>query len=358
MAIATIGKFQKPAQCHQCPAAVKHIGFCPDKIVSGARFAVWAQSPGQSEIMRVPPEPLVGQAGFVLENWIIPRAGLQGYPMSKCNTIRCHPPGDKYPTGKVRRAAEAQCRQYDQVTPADFDVTLVTLHPAGVMRTKFDPLPLIIRDFQRAKMLLDQGKSVLVLMGTEAMDLWAPDLRHPQKGSNYGVTDWRGHYWAKDGSIVPGVPQTGTRISEMLFSSTLSVDLEWSRDTHLLSQVGLWNNKGGINFAWSPNNKGALQQILDTAGEIVMHNGLGAMSDVEVLEHNGLGLRSPLRDTMLAMHLLWPQLAGLGFLDLWTCASLCTDAPNWKICRGSHCVGACPVHEPEWYNLTDAWAAS
>src|SRR2546428_1404067 len=204
----TTPKFPEPVGCHQCPVAVKPIGFCPDKIVSGARFAVWAQSPGQSEIVRVPPEPLVGQAGFVLENWIIPRAGLQGYPMSKCNTIRCHPPGDKYPTGKVRRAAEAQCRQYDRLTPADFDVTLITLHPAGVMRTKFDPLPLIIRDFQRAKMILDQGRSVLVLMGTEAMDLWAPNLRHPQKGENFGVTDWRGPFWAQERATLPRVART------------------------------------------------------------------------------------------------------------------------------------------------------
>lgn len=354
----------KPSTCDSCSVAKKYQGFCPDKIVSGARLAVWADSPGISEITRVPPEPLTGQSGFVLENWILPRAGLQGVPYHKCNTIRCHPSGDKYPIGKVRRAAETLCRQYDQVKPADFDATLITLHPASVMRSKFDPLPLIIRDFQRAKALLDDGQTVMVLMGTEAMDLWAPDLRHPEKGVNYSVSDWRGHYWGTK-TRAPGVeswenqPHPDRLRAMFNNASAVSVDLEWNPETQVLQRVGLWGDKGGATFAWDDVvYANALRQILLNTGEIIFHNGLGSKSDYHVLSQHGLcPSYAKVRDTMLAMHLLWPQFAGLGFLDLWTCTSMVSDVPNWKLCRGRDCVGACPKHQPAWYNVTDAWAA-
>jgi len=46
----------------------------------------------------------------------------------------------------------------------------------------------------------------------------------------------------------------------------------------------------------------------------------------------------------------------MGFMDLYTAASLVVDIPNWKECRGSACHGPCPHHEPFAYCAVDAWA--
>jgi DNA polymerase I-like protein with 3'-5' exonuclease and polymerase domains len=46
----------------------------------------------------------------------------------------------------------------------------------------------------------------------------------------------------------------------------------------------------------------------------------------------------------------------LGFMDLWTAASLVVDVPNWKQCRGRVCYGPCPTHKPLEYCGLDSWA--
>jgi len=46
----------------------------------------------------------------------------------------------------------------------------------------------------------------------------------------------------------------------------------------------------------------------------------------------------------------------MGFMDLYTAASLTTMLPQYKECRGSACHGPCPRHEPFDYCAVDAWA--
>jgi hypothetical protein len=47
---------------------------------------------------------------------------------------------------------------------------------------------------------------------------------------------------------------------------------------------------------------------------------------------------------------------GQGFMDLWSMASLYTDLPQWKQCRGLHCSGPCWLHDKLGYNGVDAYA--
>lgn len=391
-------RFTKPPGCSGCSMEHKGLGFCPDLIrlpalipssgitpVRVPKLTVWARDPGTGEILKNPPEPLSGPSGFMLNNWVLPRADIE-MAYSKCNTIRCHTPDDKYPTGKMRKSAEKQCRQYDQLTPDDHDVILVTLHPASIMHNKFDPLPLIISDFMRAKMLLDRGLDVLVLMGGEAMDLWAPHLRHSVKGDSHGITDWRGHFWPTprfsaalltskddDGAAffnnlfrphcsfyAPTGPQGLLACANMFGAECLALDLEWNpADPTTITRVGLVAGEELVcTFAYDDSYNGTLQLLLDSAQEIVMHSGLGAGSDADMLERAGLYLDpTKVRDSQLGFHLIWPQFAGHGFLSLWTFASMHSNTPNWKICRGERgvtCFGACPVHDPVGYNALDA----
>jgi hypothetical protein len=359
-------RFVKPSGCAGCSMETAGMGFCNDLIVPNSRFAVWARDPGTAEILAG--NNTAGPASFVLTNWIIPRAGIE-MPFSKANTLRCHAPSDKYPTGKIRQKAEKWCRQYDKFTPSDFDVIVLTLHPSSVMHSKFDPLPLIINDFVRVKHFLDQGLRVLVLMGGEAMELWAPWLKKPaQKGSKpRGITDWRGHFYpVKRGALdhlLPTVEFNSQEPHDMTAfdGASTCVDLEWNPERpDEITRVGLSVGEGP-NETWSfpfygERHAGLLNSVMERSDEIIMHNGLGHKSDVDVLQK--IGVRTPLekmRDTMLAFHLIWPQFAGMGHLDLWTFASMHTMEPNWKQCRGEgHCFGPCPIHQPAAYNAQDA----
>ncbi|MCI0559637.1 MAG: hypothetical protein MN733_14180 [Nitrososphaera sp.] len=370
----------------------KGMGFCPDLIrlpepplTHTSKLTVWARDPGTTEVLRNPPEPLSGPAGFMLDNWVMPRVGLE-IPYSKCNTIRCHTPEDKYPKGKIRKQAELHCRQYDKLTPNDHDVILVSLHPASIMHNKFDTLPLLINDFARAKMLLDEGLDVLVLAGSEAMDLWAPHLRHSVKGESYGITEWRGHFWpttrlqkryAEETFLTnksfhlrkllypfvsfrePLSPDTLLSFQNLFEAESLALDLEWNpADPSTVTRVGLAVSADDVcSFDYNDSYNGALQMLVDSAQEVVMHNGLGRGADADMLANIGIHLDpEKVRDSMLGFHLIWPQFAGLGFLDLWTFASMHSNTPNWKICRGSTgmCIGPCPIHDPAGYNAMDA----
>jgi len=346
-------KFPKPPTCDPCAYKDVGVGFCPDTIVSDPQFAAIARDPGPSEIETG--EPLCGPSGFVLDKWVLPSAGLSGVPHLKGNVLRCHTPSNKYPTGKLRKSAELNCRQYD-FDHSQFDYTLVTLHPSGVMRNKYDPLPLLVRDFERVKWLIDQGHRVLVLMGSEAMEMFAPHL----KQSREGVSAWRGHWWCtaenRPADFYKFAPLRTYTLGGFLDVPLLSFDLEWNITTKEITLISLATPQSAGCWRWEDVDKTILHQVFRKAGRVVGYNILGHQSDLDVLRLNNFDFNGAVGDAMLAFHLLWPQLASLGHLDLWTCVSLHTMVPNWKMCRGEgHCFGPCPTHDEEGYNLMDAF---
>jgi len=348
-------KFPKPSTCDPCAYKDIGVGFCPDTMpVPNPQFAAIARDPGPQEIETG--KPLCGPSGFVLDKWVFPAAGLSGVPHLKGNVLRCHTPSNKYPTGKLRKSAEANCRQYD-FDHSQFDYTLVTLHPSGVMRNKYDPLPLLVRDFERVKWLLDLGHRVLVLMGSEAMEMFAPHL----KQSKEGVSAWRGHYWPSSLNTNwniwrPHLPHRAYALEGFLDVPLISFDLEWNITTKEITLLSLAIPEFAGCWKWEEVDKTILHQIFRKAGRVVGYNILGHGSDLEVLSLNDFAFEGKVGDVMLAFHLLWPQLASLGHLDLWTCVSLHTMVPNWKMCRGAgHCFGPCPTHDEEGYNLMDAY---
>lgn len=100
----------------------------------------------------------------------------------------------------------------------------------------------------------------------------------------------------------------------------------------------------------------------------VAHNGLTVERKIMQAE---LGREIPVErvtDTMVRHYLLNAHLCkgvgkdeedegkGQGFMDLWSMASLYTDLPQWKQCRGARCEGPCPIHDPLGYNGIDTLA--
>lgn len=102
--------------------------------------------------------------------------------------------------------------------------------------------------------------------------------------------------------------------------------------------------------------------------EWVAHSGIAA--DKPVIEQ-ALSIRTPLSAWHCSMnthylcnqHLTKAPAKGesedsgaIGFMDLWSMASLVTDLYNYKDCRGAACDGPCPKHDPVGYCGVDSWA--
>lgn len=112
-------------------------------------------------------------------------------------------------------------------------------------------------------------------------------------------------------------------------------------------------------------------RYIERGGRFVAHSGLGA--DKPVLE-GPLGIETPLEaweDSMVVHYYANQALTkttskevsddagALGYMGLWTAASLVTDLPAWKSCTGFTCYSSgrvCPTHRPIEYCAVDSWA--
>jgi uracil-DNA glycosylase len=182
---------RKPSYCSTCPYSSTGVGFVPDEGDPGrVKIAIVLEAPGQEEALNN--QPLIGRAGRFWQKALIESLGYSRSDVLICNSLRCHPPKNQYPTGKLRKEAEKHCRHWDsslvQFNPTIF---LVTLHPAALLRTPNLTL-LVLADLKKA-FTLSQTERPCVLMGDKAMSVFAPFL----KG---GVKRWRGSTWKNSSS--------------------------------------------------------------------------------------------------------------------------------------------------------------
>lgn len=115
----------------------------------------------------------------------------------------------------------------------------------------------------------------------------------------------------------------------------------------------------------------ACVRYIERGGRFVAYSTLGA--DKPVLEQP-LGITTPLEgwhDALLIHYYANQALTkttakeesadagALGYMGLFTAASVVTDLPNWKSCSGLSCYSekrVCPVHDPIAYCAVDSWA--
>lgn len=144
--------------------------------------------------------PLVGRSGRFWLHALIEKAGFTRDDILICNTLRCHPPHDKYPTGKMRKEAERMCRQYDdKLREYNPDLFVITAHPAMLLRSSA-MYRLVARDVEKTFALAAKGFRPVLLMGDKAMGTFAP-------WANGGVKRWRGHVWEATLDSTMGVLQ-------------------------------------------------------------------------------------------------------------------------------------------------------
>lgn len=187
----------KPDLCSLCPYHEIGGGFCADEGDSNtAKILFVLEGPGQEEILDG--RPLTGRTGRFWEWKLLPHTGFVRGDVAIANTLRCRPPGNKYPIGKLRVVAERFCRCHDGKVIKPFHPTHwgVTYHPAALFRTP-NRSKIILRALTRAGEIARSGGRPALLMGDKAMGVFVPHL----KG---GVKKWQGH-WEEVSCSVPVV---------------------------------------------------------------------------------------------------------------------------------------------------------
>jgi len=187
---------KKPEFCYaNCKYAGTGIGFIPDEPGGNARIAVLAEAPGASETLDSGGEdgygrPLVGYTGRFWETKVLLPLDLRREDILICNTIRCRPPRNSYPTGELRKQAESACRHWDgKLDEFNPDIFIVTFHPAACLPFRTPQFfPFLVRAHELAKKFMEEGRRPLILMGDKAMNLKAPWLEG-------GVKRWERHFW-------------------------------------------------------------------------------------------------------------------------------------------------------------------
>jgi DNA polymerase I-like protein with 3'-5' exonuclease and polymerase domains len=169
----------------------------------------------------------------------------------------------------------------------------------------------------------------------------------------------------------PEVSRNPEDIKNLYGKSPLGLDFEWDKTGH---PTILGISDGVLHIA-VPFSDGApfFRELLSTHPQtrFVGHNLIGA--DLQILKTEGIEISlSQVEDSILAHWLVNMHLSkssgkaaleedagekrGRGFNNLWTMASLYTDLPHWKDCRGASCEGPCPEHDEPWYCALDAAA--
>lgn len=148
------------------------------------------------------------------------------------------------------------------------------------------------------------------------------------------------------------------------------LDFEWNVRSGRPTITGLSDGKLNVSVSYE-ESKPYLLEMLERYPRVVLvgHNVVGA--DMFVLEDEGIHVNLlQFEDTILLHWLVNMHLSkssnkaaleedagekrGRGFNNLWTMASLNTDLPNWKTCRGEACEGPCPDHDVFGYNGLDS----
>lgn len=150
----------------------------------------------------------------------------------------------------------------------------------------------------------------------------------------------------------------------------VGIDLEFSPTTGRPTILGIANRKTCVGIPWDAE---LCKLTIETAQrkhvKLVGHSVIGA--DRPVVE-GATGVKTALYDWECSMTRFYlanqdftktpgkdedeDDSGAMGFLGLWTMASLYTSLPNWKSCRGNACDGPCPLHQPFDYCAIDSWA--
>ena len=217
----SMGLRQKPTTCSMCAYSQVGTAFVPDYVPSTARLAFVFAHPRKDDV--ADQKPLSGPWGEVVRKLLIEDLGRGSEEVTIVHTVRCMPrkiatrngPAYQYPTGHLQRAAEGNCRMYDNSAFRDGllkDGGLIDWNPTLFLTTldistilevgafKF----LIQQDVKKAWKFADEGERPAVLFGSEVLSLVAGHLTG-------GAKRWRGSWWSGSWAFEARVRKEGFR---------------------------------------------------------------------------------------------------------------------------------------------------
>jgi hypothetical protein len=166
-------------------------------------------------------------------------------------------------------------------------------------------------------------------------------------------------------------PEPGRAIS-VDFEFRPGPDQDWSNPE--LTIAGLCSGGDAHSAFWDDRAERKIQELDERGVTWLGHNSLTVERNI-IQKITGREIPTArLEDSMLRHYLCNAELCkgvvknsgddedeeakerGMGFNDLWSMASLYTELPQWKQCRGTNCSGPCPTHDPLGYNGVDTVA--
>lgn len=173
--------------------------------------------------------------------------------------------------------------------------------------------------------------------------------------------------------LYQGAEATKENFYEVLYEAAheeglIGVDLEFNDTRPTI--IGIASRNKAIALRWDEElARAVISESQFFNANIVGHSTIGAEKQ-ELEKALGIKTEASMYDcSMIAHHLVnadMTKLAGkdeneeagsLGLMGLWTVASLYTDLPMWKDCRGNLCSGPCPRHSVFDYCAVDSWAS-
>ena len=132
--------------------------------------------------------PIVGASGSMMNQWVLPAVGVKRENLFIDHVIRCQSPkvkNSEYPTGAERHEAERCCRHYDRLEEFNPGALVGTMLPKSLL-VEITPLPLLLKDVEKARDFAQAGFRTILLMGGKAAKAF---MRY---GEN--IARWRGSY--------------------------------------------------------------------------------------------------------------------------------------------------------------------
>jgi hypothetical protein len=209
-----------------------------------------------------------------------------------------------------------------------------------------------------------------VAFGNEAFREVFPFLADLKKrsGETIGLKGWRGHIGGYDPPPFPPIQHGEQAVHSLIQQAIrnndpLGIDIEYDGSEPFILGVAspdgtaaacMWNRDLAVETARSSFPLVAYSAL--EADRPVIEKDTGIPTERERWHDAMLWHFEANRDLC---EISSPKTDGvsIGFLGLWTAASLILDWPNWKYCRGPVCPGPCPLHLPLDYCGLDALAA-
>lgn len=225
--------------------------------------------------------------------WEVPGVILKSLEMGhipyKCGT--CKGSGWKYQKGDPRVVNTTQ--EVEPALPVNLRWIIPSLHPAAIMREGLKTIPALNADLERA---IRVSKT-----DTQPLDITFLETPTPLRGS-------------------------------------ISLDLETSIATGSIERVGLSDGERTWTHEWDAATREKVREEMSDETRIkIAHNW---QFDLPKLEDNGLEVPGKIFDTMLAAHLLQPDL----YKALGRCSTLYLDLRAWKHLSSD---------SPAYYNAAD-----